>query len=391
VPRFHNPIVSTADLADGSVTTPKLADGAVSTIKIANLAVTSAKIANATITDAQIGSLNADKITAGSITALRYRTAATGDRLEIRGDLAESFVQVFSGSTFIGAIGVGVGFGISAGTLAMVADTTDLMLKADGGAGDDVLIHSEAGKVQIFAPAATASQNVQIGFDGRVRAGDGSAGSPSLSFVFDSDTGLYSPTANQMAAVTGGAERLRLRTDFLLSAGGVTGSATLKVDGAGSVSAPAFTFGADPDTGIYRQGVNSLSVASGGGERLRVDNNGVWIRTAGTTASAANTFLDSSNLILKVTSSRRWKTAIREWDRRESVLDLTPVTFRSTLAGDDGRKVFLGLLAEDVAARFPRAALYDAEGRPEAINWAALTTGLLAEVIALDARVAALE
>jgi hypothetical protein len=78
--KIANLAVETAKIADASILTAKIADLQVTTAKIAllavttalidDLAVTNAKIANATIESAKIVSLSADKITAGTITAL---------------------------------------------------------------------------------------------------------------------------------------------------------------------------------------------------------------------------------------------------------------------------------------------------------------------------------
>lgn len=125
--------------------------------------------------------------------------------------------------------------------------------------------------------------------------------------------------------------------------------------------------------------------------RLRVDSGGIRPFT-GTAAGTANLLQTATgNLIVRATSSARWKTDIRPWDMRASVLNLTPSLFRSAHEYDDKRKVHLGLIAEDVAEVFPIAALKDAEGLPEGINWNAIVAGLISEVQYLTQAVARLE
>jgi hypothetical protein len=307
------------------------------------------------------------ELTGGTLTGALVRTSATGRKVSL-------------GPTLVGAAPAVTWDNTSGSQISYIeADNSRVLWSTTGG---HFIQLSPGVRVQIDSILVMGSE---------IRAASGAEGVPSYGFNSDPSSGMYLPTSSQVGFVAGSTERMRLRTDFLLTAGGATGTATLKVDGAGTVSLPAFTFGADPDTGLYRQGINSMSVATGGAERLRVDNNGVWIRTAGTTASASNMFLNSSNLIFKVTSSKRWKTAVRPWTRPDSVLELTPVTFRSKLAGDDSRKVHLGLLAEDVADRFPLAALFGEDKLPESINWNAITTGLLAEVKDLRTRLERLE
>ena len=73
------------------------------------------------------------------------------------------------------------------------------------------------------------------------------------------------------------------------------------------------------------------------------------------------------------------------------MLDLTPSLYRSLSKQDDSRKLRLGLIAEDVAEHFPLAAVYDAEGRPDAVDWNPVIAGLIAEVKELKATVAELQ
>ena len=88
----------------------------------------------------------------------------------------------------------------------------------------------------------------------------------------------------------------------------------------------------------------------------------------GTTASAANAYLDASNNLLKSTSSMRYKRDIRplSWDEERRVLDLTPVSFRSTAPADDPKRVFDGLTAEEVAQHLPQFVNYikGSDGKP---------------------------
>ena len=92
-----NMVIGTAFIADLAVTTAKIASLAVTEAqiaslsvtegKIASLAVTEGKIGNLAVTNAKINDLNADKVTAGTFTGLKYRTAAGGagtyQRIEI--------------------------------------------------------------------------------------------------------------------------------------------------------------------------------------------------------------------------------------------------------------------------------------------------------------------
>lgn len=76
----------------------------------------------------------------------------------------------------------------------------------------------------------------------------------------------------------------------------------------------------------------------------------------GTTASAANAFLDNanSNNLLRSTSSLRYKKDIEPIANAADVLSLRPVWYRSTAAADRPDWSWYGLVAEEVAAVDPR-------------------------------------
>lgn len=105
--------------------------------------------------------------------------------------------------------------------------------------------------------------------------GDGSAASPAISFALDPDTGLYRVGANDLGFSTGGTLRLDLSTTALTS--------TLPWLGQdGTVGAPALSFSADPDTGIYRAAANNFAFTAGGTSYLDIlGGSGVPVRILG--------------------------------------------------------------------------------------------------------------
>ena len=131
----------------------------------------------------------------------------------------------------------------------------------------------------------------------------GNASTPSLAVIGDTNTGLYSPGADQLSITTGGTERFRID-----SAG------QLEAVSLGTAAAPTFSFTTDPNTGIYSPGADQLAISTNGTGRLFVDASGqvgiggspgynfdvistgdtsLRIRTTGTTASD-DTLLRSS-------------------------------------------------------------------------------------------------
>jgi hypothetical protein len=120
--------------------------------------------------------------------------------------------------------------------------------------------------------------------DGTFLAGDislsaGAAATPSLFFTGDSNTGIYSPGADQVGISTGGTVRLSLSTTAV--------SSTLAVDHPlGAVGTPSITFTGDLNTGIYSPGADTLAFVEGGVEAMRINNQRELL--IGTTTRTAN-------------------------------------------------------------------------------------------------------
>lgn len=349
MPRFRNPVVSTADIADGSVTTPKLADGSVTSQKIS--------------TDLQSDNWDGTTVAAQDATQgwrIERDTGAIGvDSGFFRGD-------VFSGAdpnkvTISGGI-----ITVGSGDHQVIIDSSSVGLL-------------DSPKVEFWADA------IQIG-----RIYGVASGGAAHSMAYSALNGAEHIFAGGDVWISNNS--LRVISDSGFADAWLNDQGRVLLD-YGSLSAPGLAFTNDQDCGLRRWGSNAIALVTAGTDRLLMDGTGVvFYPTHPTTSNGANMWISSSNgNMRRSTSSERYKTAIRRWDRRASVLDLTPSLYRSRLAGDDGRHVRLGLIAEDVAAHFPLAAVTDDEGRPDAIDWPVVTTGLLAELAALERRVAALE
>jgi len=88
----------------------------------------------------------------------------------------------------------------------------------------------------------------------------GSAPAPSIAFLGDINTGLYSPGADQVSVATGGIERLRFDSNGQIEAVSL-----------GTALLPVWTFRDDPNTGIYSPGADQLAISTNGIQRLTTD------------------------------------------------------------------------------------------------------------------------
>ena len=105
-----------------------------------------------------------------------------------------------------------------------------------------------------------------------VSAGAGSAGSPSLTFSGDTNTGFYDSGSNDIISVAAGGAKI-----FDMSASGIvsptTGGANITTAN-GTAAAPTYSFAGDTGTGWWRPAASTMAASTGGVERVRIDSSG---------------------------------------------------------------------------------------------------------------------
>ncbi len=93
---------------------------------------------------------------------------------------------------------------------------------------------------------------------------------PSYSWNGDTDTGMWrSGTGNAIGFTTGAVNRMTVNSAGISVVGDVTASSNFNGNVSDAVTAPAFTWGGDPDTGMWRAGTNVVGIAAGGVESAR--------------------------------------------------------------------------------------------------------------------------
>jgi hypothetical protein len=105
----------------------------------------------------------------------------------------------------------------------------------------------------------------------QVQFPDGSAGTPSLSFSADPDTGMYRDATNQLSFAAGGARFLTATTSVIQS------ELTHRFVN-GSAATPSISFTSDPDTGIFGTGGNELAFATNGTLRFDIRTGDILCR-----------------------------------------------------------------------------------------------------------------
>lgn len=98
-----------------------------------------------------------------------------------------------------------------------------------------------------------------------IRGTNGSVSAPSYSFESDTDTGVYSQSANVMAISCGGSDVSTFHADGITMKAGMQIRATTGLD-----YFPSIGFRDDPDTGFFSYGTNSIGFSNGGVSKFRL-------------------------------------------------------------------------------------------------------------------------
>ena len=136
--------------------------------------------------------------------------------------------------------------------------------------------------------ATSTTPNLTLNSSGQVLSQNGSNSAPAYSFANDTDVGLYRSSANTLSISAGGAQsfwvsNLTTQSSVKFQVDGATGASLMQVGP--SVTAPAYSFIGDADTGIYRIAADTLGFSTAGVERLRIGSTGnVSIGTTSPTA-----------------------------------------------------------------------------------------------------------
>jgi hypothetical protein len=105
---------------------------------------------------------------------------------------------------------------------------------------------------------------------------DGTLSAPGIAFQSDLNSGLYRSGTDAIALVTNGAARIQVAATGNVTIPNnltVQGTTTCAF-AAGTEAAPSITFVNDSDTGLYSPGANQVAISTAGNEQLRIDSNG---------------------------------------------------------------------------------------------------------------------
>jgi hypothetical protein len=122
--------------------------------------------------------------------------------------------------------------------------------------------------------------------NGQFQFSDGTVSLPGVSFINDTDCGMYRIGTNNVGVAVAGAKVLDISATGLLVVG-------TTLSGSGTVSLPGFAFSADTDCGMYRIGTDNIGLAVNGAKVLDIATTGLTI---------TGTLTHSDTKILKTTA-----------------------------------------------------------------------------------------
>ena len=252
-----------------------------------------------------------------------------------------------------------------------VANTANIPL-IESTASDGVSV-SNGALILASTGAATFSSSVNMGGDLALTPTDSA-------ITFSSGAGRF---------FTGGAERMRIRSDGNTTIGFTDGYSNIRLNVRGvDTTSSNFVIHAETSTGTNFYVRNDGLISTGSKTNSPYNN---------TTAIAANVNVASDGVISRSTaSSLRFKENINDWNGGlDIILALKPKTFNYKKDYYDKADIeFLGLIAEDVAEVSPYLADYENEdrtGQVENVRYATIVVPLIKAIQELEARIKQLE
>lgn len=111
----------------------------------------------------------------------------------------------------------------------------------------------------------------------QLKIGLGASAFPSLSFIGDTNTGIYSPGANSLSVAVDGNEKVRVATTSITFGEQISYYPRISIKSISTPTEPSYSWWGNDQTGIFRPANNNVAVSTDGVERMRISNKGTSI------------------------------------------------------------------------------------------------------------------
>lgn len=183
------------------------------------------------------------------------------------------------------------------GTTAQPLDTTLTALAALAWSSGNALLQMTAADTVSLTLTPSVTD---LTLSGVLKAAAGSASAPSLSFSADPNTGIYNNGSDTLLFTAGGTARLNLNTAALFASSGTVFNA-----GSGTVSAPGLSFISDTNNGFYLIGTDNYGASVGGAKVVDFLTTGIEI--TGTLRGRAPLSSETSGTLTAASANKRVK------------------------------------------------------------------------------------
>lgn len=161
-----------------------------------------------------------------------------------------------------------------------------------------------------------------LSLGGPIKVGDGTVSSPAYSFTADTDTGIYRNGGNDMRIAAGGVNTAAFRISDILF------NVPISVSD-GTASAPSVAFQNSTNMGLYRVSSSVLGIATAGSERVRIDATG----QVGINATPVATLhIGGSTLFGLVTATNPSSVTTSQVDSNSGIVITSSIAVSVTLA-----------------------------------------------------------
>lgn len=376
------------------------------------------------------------ELTGGTLTGALFRTAASGDRLEVDGPSGDAFISLFDAANdLVGYMGwAATGYGANDLTIATLGNTDNIQVDANGGINLNAAGSSGFGVIVNNPAPAGASPAKPFGVVGDTGAGflvhdANSAATPTWAFWDDADTGWYLSDTGEMSIATAGTQRIvvnavgldsrghHISLGSLGSGGELRARSAFGVASSGGAGLKAIDHSGANADGLGLYGHDGVSVwvtqtqaaefkngGSGSHLELRdgltdVGNHETLRLNRGSGSTMQNVGYYSSWINDPETGEER-KTDIKlvgnagDWWQREWFLDLEPIKYQRVshdkAAYGDGEQIEMGFSIENLIEHTPllTAGGNQVKGTPDEYALLAVTVDYVQH---LERRVATLE